>query len=921
MEDAGAGTGRRGLRRPRRGQAPLRGLRRRRPDPAAHADLDDRPCPLLEGAGPVPGPALPGGHLRRARQRPLGPAAGTRALRLGGAGPVGPGGAGRDRDRAGRAGVAVDGLPVGAVADGAAAGTGGGQRVHRPVAGHRARTHRTAAALRGALHLHRRLGQVQPVLLAGPLPGLPRVLLLPVLHRAALHQADRGRRRLGAGDVGGGAAGRARRQVGRRGDPAGLVCRQPLPGPGHPRRRGRHQPAAAGRGAGRGRRRRPDRPGGGRSHPHGPRPGQGQPADPTVHRVAWRNGQMTTLLSAPEQTRARYPDEEGFVDRDGVRVFCERYGEGEPTVLLPPTWEIVHSRFWKAQIPYLARHTRVVIFDPRGNGRSDRPDAFEAYARREFAADALAVLDAAGVDRAVVVSWCDMGESLLLAAEHPERVAGLVFIAPPLSDREPDRGDYPFDSEPGTDEGWAKETRGYWLRDWPGYLEFFFATCFTEPHSTKQVEDSVGWAGDTDMETILAGFRGWETKIIPPAEVAALGVRVRCPVLVIHGTEDAQSEVWRGEELARLLDGRLVLLESAGHAPHARDPVKVNELVAEFAGVAQAAPATRTWTRALRRPKRALYLSSPIGLGHARRDLAIARELRRQVPGLEIDWLAQDPVTRVLEAEGERIHPASAWLANESAHIERESAEHDLHAFQAIRRMDEILIANFMVFHDVVREQPYDLWIGDEAWELDYFLHENPEEKRAAYVWLTDFVGWLPMPDGGEREAFLTADYNAEMIEQIARYPRVRDRAIFVGNPDDVVPERFGSDLPAIRDWTEQHYDFAGYVTGFDPDGLGEREELRRDLGYRDDEQVCIVTVGGSGVGGHLLRRVIEAFPEAKRQVPALRMIVVAGPRIDPASLLTHDGLEVRAFVPQLYRHLAACDLAVVQGGLSTCME
>ena len=85
--------------------------------------------------------------------------------------------------------------------------------------------------------------------------------------------------------------------------------------------------------------------------------------------------------------------------------------------------------------------------------------------------------------------------------------------------------------------------------------------------------------------------------------------------------------------------------------------------------------------------------------------------------------------------------------------------------------MDEILVANFMVFHDVVREQPYDLWVGDEAWELDYFLHENPEEKRAAYVWLTDFVGWLPMPDGGEREAFLTADYNAEMIEHIARFP------------------------------------------------------------------------------------------------------------------------------------------------------
>jgi glycosyl transferase family 28 len=277
-------------------------------------------------------------------------------------------------------------------------------------------------------------------------------------------------------------------------------------------------------------------------------------------------------------------------------------------------------------------------------------------------------------------------------------------------------------------------------------------------------------------------------------------------------------------------------------------------------------------------------------------------------------------VPRVLEVEGERIHPASAHLANESTHIESESGEHDLHAFQAIRRMDEILVANFMLFHDVVREQAYDLWIGDEAWELDYFLHENPEEKRAAYVWLTDFVGWLPMPDGGEREAFLTADYNAEMLEQIARFPRLRDRAIFVG-PDDVVPGSFGPDLPPIRDWVKDHYRFAGYITGFDPAQLADLQALRADLGYGKDERVCVATVGGSGVGGHPLRRVIDAFPMARRQVPGLRMVVVAGPRIDPASLPVHQGLEVHPYVHDLYRHLAACDLAVVQGGLTTCME
>jgi len=66
---------------------------------------------------------------------------------------------------------------------------------------------------------------------------------------------------------------------------------------------------------------------------------------------------------------------------------------------------------------------------------------------------------------------------------------------------------------------------------------------------------------------------------------------------------------------------------------------------------------------------------------------------------------------------------------------------------------------------------------------------------------------------------------------------------------------------------------------------------------------------------------VIDSFPEAKERVPALRMIVVAGPRIDPAELPRHEGLEVHAYLHDLYRHLAVCDLAVVQGGLTTTME
>ena len=320
-------------------------------------------------------------------------------------------------------------------------------------------------------------------------------------------------------------------------------------------------------------------------------------------------------------------------------------------------------------------------------------------------------------------------------------------------------------------------------------------------------------------------------------------------------------------------------------------------------------------------------MSSPIGLGHTRRDLAVADALRELRPGLEVHWLTQHPATEMLSARGEHVHPAAAFLASESRHFETEAAEHDLHAFQAFRRMDEILVSNFMVFSDLVEREQFDLWIGDEAWDVDYFLHENPELKRAPYAWLTDFVGWLPMPDGGDAERALTADYNAQMIEQIARFPALRDRAIFVGNPDDVVPDGFGEGLPAIRDWVAQNFAFSGYIPGFAPIGPAEREPVRAALGYRPDERVCVVTVGGSGVGNALLRRAAMAFPAAKRRVPGLRMVLVAGPRIDPDALLAGlpdaaiDGLEVRGYVPDLYRHLAACDVAVVQGGLTTTME
>ena len=349
-----------------------------------------------------------------------------------------------------------------------------------------------------------------------------------------------------------------------------------------------------------------------------------------------------------------------------------------------------------------------------------------------------------------------------------------------------------------------------WEKDYPKFVEWFISRCFTEKHSTKGIEDGVEWGLDTDRRRSPPRWLGHVHGDRGTLRELARGVE--CPLLVIHGDRDKIAPPRDGRALARLGDGELEEVRGAGHFPHARKPVQVNLALRDFSEDAFGRPRTPRDANVYRpdgRP-RALFISSPIGLGHAQRDVAIARELRRLEPDLQIDWLAQDPVTRVLEGEGERIHPASRHLANESRHIESESAEHDLHCFQALRRMDEILAANFFLFHDVVRDERYDLWIGDEAWELDYYLHENPREKKVPFAWLTDFVGFLPMDDGGAREAHVTADYNADMVDHIADHPDVRDMALFVGNPDDIVDERLGPQLPMIRDWTERNFDFTG---------------------------------------------------------------------------------------------------------------
>jgi len=267
--------------------------------------------------------------------------------------------------------------------------------------------------------------------------------------------------------------------------------------------------------------------------------------------------------------RAREPDTGGYAERDGVKVYYEVCGAGATTILLLPPWSVVHSRTWKMQVPYLARHYRVVTFDGRGNGRSDRPAGAHSYRAAEYAADALAVMDASGTERAVVVSLSrGAAYCLHLAAAYPERVAAQVFISPttPLAPFSPARMPYArsFEQHLGSDHGWAKDNAAYWQRDYAGFLEFFFAQVYAEPHSTKQIEDAIGWGSETTPATLIDTRRG--AILDAETDIGPLVSRVRGPCLVIQGTADAIVGPGAGPLLARALGDRARLVELAGQA-------------------------------------------------------------------------------------------------------------------------------------------------------------------------------------------------------------------------------------------------------------------------------------------------------------------------------------------------------------------
>jgi pimeloyl-ACP methyl ester carboxylesterase len=289
-----------------------------------------------------------------------------------------------------------------------------------------------------------------------------------------------------------------------------------------------------------------------------------------------------------EPGRARLPDASGrATSSDGLGIAYEVFGSGDPTIVLLPSAPIIHSRQWKGQIHFLSRSWRVVAYDGRGNGASDRPTTSDAYHDDRFVDDLVAVMDATGTDRAVLVGLCVDGvwRSIRLAAEQPQRVLGIVAFSVGVPRLAPPQPHYleagaAFDDELATTDGWAKMNRHHWLRDYPDFARFFFGQMTTEPHSSKAIEDATAWAVEGSVEVMLAEREAdfpWDLEAIEAKARA-----VRCPMLLVHGTEDRCQSIDRARRLAELTGAPLIEVTGANHMIPGRHPVLANLLIRDF---------------------------------------------------------------------------------------------------------------------------------------------------------------------------------------------------------------------------------------------------------------------------------------------------------------------------------------------------
>lgn len=315
-----------------------------------------------------------------------------------------------------------------------------------------------------------------------------------------------------------------------------------------------------------------------------------------------------------------------------------------------------------------------------------------------------------------------------------------------------------------------------------------------------------------------------------------------------------------------------------------------------------------------------LYISGSLGLGHITRDIAIAGQLRHLLPGANIEWLAADPATIMLKEAGEILLPGSEQYANENISAEQSAKGSSLNLIKYLMKSRHEWNKNIGFFLNLVKSRQFDLVIGDETYEINLALRKNPEVKKFPFVMILDFVGLESMTQNPLEKLGVYYWNRIWSHDYRKKIKPPYDLALFVGEMQDVPDITFGFMLPNRRDLARAMYTFVGYIFPFVVAAFNNKQEMRQRLGYGAGPLV-IASIGGTAIGKELLELCGEAYIFAKDRIPGLKLILVTGPRLAANSLKLPEGVVVKGFIPRLYEHFAACDLAIVQGGATSTLE
>jgi UDP:flavonoid glycosyltransferase YjiC (YdhE family) len=317
--------------------------------------------------------------------------------------------------------------------------------------------------------------------------------------------------------------------------------------------------------------------------------------------------------------------------------------------------------------------------------------------------------------------------------------------------------------------------------------------------------------------------------------------------------------------------------------------------------------------------KKILFVSGSLGLGHVTRDLVIAKELRKQHPDLDISWIAAAPSSMVLKDAGEKLLPEAEEWANENVVAESISKGGRLNLVQYVMTIQDDWTKNAGIFYKVMSGDKYDLVIGDEAYELAIALREKKIKIEPTFVMMYDFIGLDTMTDAAQ-EAQAAHFINERWAHGYDKVPESLITLIYVGEEDDIPDRTFGPSLPKRRDHVRGRYNSIGYIVPFEPDDFVDNKKIRTQLGYGEGPLI-VCSIGGTAIGKTLLDLSAQSFPIIKEKMPDAQMVLVGGPSVSPDSLQTPQGVTVKGYVPRLYEHFAASDMAIVIAGGTTTIE